>query len=523
MGIGVIGKYERLDVLGHGTSGVVYLAWDSLLRRQVALKEIRADGPEMERVLDEARVLERLRDHPHIVRVNSVDVQDGVILIDMELVRGKNLARVLRDQNGVPLPVNDAARIALSVLDALHYAHTRRIIHRDVKPGNILIGDNGTIKLTDFGLAEALGTGSVAGGGGTYPYMAPEDFAEDADSDYRSDLWAVGVMLYEMLTGQRPFQVERTRDPFAWRRVIQNEQPPRVSERNPDLGTALDAVVERALAKEKANRFPTAQVFADSLRAALGWQEAAQSREAADRTDLYTAAEDADAFPPTQPAPIRIPAGPPAAVATETERFDPATQVAPSKTGEPVNPPTDPPTEPLRRSRRGEPSDAESDRARKKKGKDGAKTAEKDAPKMRWWFPLLYLFCFAPPAAPLIASITENRTLRSEMILLPWALTAFLAALLALVAAGANLPAMAQLLCLFPLMIGVVTIGIMVFQVVQAGIGTQDLMILSVIILVPLMTLLVAAFTVGRGGWKFWCIVLLALSCLAAGTLFTVR
>lgn len=267
MAIGAIGKYERLDVLGHGTSGVVYLAWDTLLRRQVALKEIRAAGPDLERVLDEARVLDRLR-HPHIVPVNGVDRAEGAVLIDMELVRGRNLADVLRERG--PLSPAEASRTTLAVLDALSFAHERRILHRDVKPANILIGDDGvTVKLTDFGLAEALGSVSLAGGGGTYPYMAPEDFSENAASDYRSDLWAVGVVLYEMLTGHRPFAVkERVRDPFAWRRAIAGEKPPRVSQVRPEVGTAFDAVLERALAKEKKDRYPNAHAFADALRAA---------------------------------------------------------------------------------------------------------------------------------------------------------------------------------------------------------------------------------------------------------------
>ena len=266
MPIGSIGKYERLDVLGHGSSGVVYLAWDTLLRRNVALKEIRADGPEMERVLEEARVLDRLR-HPHIVHVNGVDVADGVILIDMELVQGRNLSDILRERGGEPLPPSEAVRIALSVLDALGYAHERRIIHRDIKPANILIANDGSVKLTDFGLAEALGSGSVAGGGGTYPYMAPEDFAEDDASDYRSDLWAVGVVLYEMLTGRRPFLVQRPKDPFSWKRAVEGEDPPRPTSLRPGLPIGFDEILYRALAKDKARRFPTAQVFADALRA----------------------------------------------------------------------------------------------------------------------------------------------------------------------------------------------------------------------------------------------------------------
>lgn len=297
MAIGTIGKYERLDVLGHGTSGVVYLAWDTLLRRQVALKEIRAAAPEMERVLEEARVLDRLR-HPHIVHVHSVDQENGAILLDMELVRGQNLADLLRERNGEPLPPAEAGRIALAVLDALAYAHERRIIHRDIKPANILIGQAAgtsganTVKLTDFGLAEALGSGSVAGGGGTYPYMAPEDFAEEESSDYRTDLWAVGVVLYEMLTSRRPFTVPRPKDPFAWKRAIENDQPPPVTALRPELPAALDAVIKHALAKRKGDRFPSARAFSDALRTALAGSGAAVGDEP------HAAAREDAAVPP---------------------------------------------------------------------------------------------------------------------------------------------------------------------------------------------------------------------------------
>ena len=270
--IGTIGKYERLDVLGHGTSGVVYLAWDRLLRRQVALKEIRAAGPDLPRVLAEAQVLDRLR-HPHIVAVHGVehDAAKGVVLIDMELVRGKNLADLLRERGADdPLSLGEVARIILAVLDALGYAHERRVIHRDIKPANILIGDDGSVKLTDFGLAEALGSHSVASGGGTYPYMAPEDFSEEQSSGYRADLWAVGVVLYEMLTGRRPFAARgRANDPFAWKRAIEQDEPEPPSRVRPGVSPALDAVVRQALAKDKHARHRSAGAFAEALRRAL--------------------------------------------------------------------------------------------------------------------------------------------------------------------------------------------------------------------------------------------------------------
>ena len=169
----------------------------------MALKEISAQGDEKERFLEEARVLDRLR-HPNIVQVNSVDEIGGRVVIDMEYVRGRNLQEVLRETPQLPLA--EAVSIAAQVCDGLAYAHSRRTVHRDIKPANILLTAGGMVKLVDFGLAEVLGTHSFAGGAGTYAYMAPEDFHPEEQSDRQSDIWAVGVILYEMLAGRRPFQ-----------------------------------------------------------------------------------------------------------------------------------------------------------------------------------------------------------------------------------------------------------------------------------------------------------------------------
>lgn len=270
MAIGHIGKYERLDVLGSGASGVVYLAYDTLLRRQVALKEVRASGPELDRVLAEARLLDRLR-HPALIAVHAVDEIDGMVIIDMELIRGANLSEIIRNRSRQPLPLPEVLTITKHVLDGLAHAHNNRVLHRDIKPANILIGTDGkTVKLTDFGLAELLSSSSLAGGGGTYPYMAPEDFDENASSDRRSDLWSVGIVVYEMLTGHRPFMVEKTRDPFAWKRAIDSVEPDLLSTLGLDLPLGLDAVMVKALAKDKEQRFQTADEFCDALIEAAG-------------------------------------------------------------------------------------------------------------------------------------------------------------------------------------------------------------------------------------------------------------
>jgi serine/threonine protein kinase len=304
MPLGMLGKYERLDILGHGASGIVYLARDTLLNRQVALKEIDAEAGDIRRFLEEARLLDRLH-HPNIVRVHSIDRIEGHLVIDMEYVRGKNLAQILREEGSLPL--GQALDITIQVLDALDYAHNLQTVHRDIKPANILVGRDGVVKLVDFGLAEILATNAYAGGAGTYAYMAPEDFSSEDRSDYRSDLWAVGVTLYEMLAGERPFKVRQTRDPFAWKRVLETENPTPITEYLPQVlvegegvglegkgvglegkgalpqkisrfsgdpstglerstvGLELERILDRALARNKQERYPTARAFRDDL------------------------------------------------------------------------------------------------------------------------------------------------------------------------------------------------------------------------------------------------------------------
>lgn len=266
MVLGNIGKYEKLDVLGHGVSGIVFLAWDTLLGRHVAIKEISLQAADEARFLEEARVLDRLR-HPNIVSVNGVDKIDGRLIIDMEYVKGTNLHEYMRKH--VKLPVREALSIAVQISDALDYAHKNRIVHRDIKPANIMITGEGQVKIGDFGLAEILGSGSYAGGAGTYAYMAPEDFEEEQSSDHRSDVWSVGVTLYEMLAGKRPFQALKAKDPFSWKRAVNEDDPQPLSEIDPEIPASLDRIVKRALAKDKRSRYQTAGEFRDDLKTVL--------------------------------------------------------------------------------------------------------------------------------------------------------------------------------------------------------------------------------------------------------------
>jgi len=255
MSLGKIGKYEKLDVLGHGVSGIVYLAWDTMLGKHVALKEISLQSGDEARFLEEARVLDRLR-HPNIVQVNGVDKIDGHMVIDMEYVKGTNLHEYMRRVG--KLPVREALSIAVQICGALDFAHSQNTIHRDIKPANVLITSEGTAKIGDFGLAEILGSGSYAGGAGTYAYMAPEDFGAEERSDWRSDIWAVGVTLYEMLTGRRPFQAAKAKDPFSWKQAVEEDSPPSVCESDPSLPRELGQVISRSLAKNKHERYQSA-------------------------------------------------------------------------------------------------------------------------------------------------------------------------------------------------------------------------------------------------------------------------
>lgn len=262
MPLGTLGKYERLDVLGHGATGIVYLAKDTLLNRQIALKEVDIHAADLPRFLEEARVMDRLR-HPHIVRVHSIDRIADKIVIDMEYVRGRNLQSILREEGS--LDPERAVNIAVQTLDALDYAHQMQTVHRDIKPANILITVQGEVKLVDFGLAEILSTNAYAGGAGTYAYMAPEDFAEEDRSDHQSDIWAVGVTLFEMLTGQRPFLVNKVMDPFSWKRTLENDLPrPLVSYLSGPF-PEMQEILNRALAREKRRRYQSAGEFRNDL------------------------------------------------------------------------------------------------------------------------------------------------------------------------------------------------------------------------------------------------------------------
>src|SRR5262245_31025225 len=264
------GRYQLRGTLGAGGFGAVYLGHDAQLNRPVAIKVLHAEASsaqaEGEPALEEARRLAQLR-HPGIVAVHDVGVHEGQVYIVSDYLDGPDLGRWLREHRPA---WPEAARIAAAVADALAHAHARLIVHRDVKPGNILLGPDHAPVLVDFGLAlgETQAGGAAKGVvAGTPSYMSPEQAAGTAHRiDGRTDIYSLGVVLYEMLTGRLPFRATDLRE--LLRQVREDEpQPPRqlVGDIPPELGRAC----LKALAKRQEDRYSTAADFAADLRRVL--------------------------------------------------------------------------------------------------------------------------------------------------------------------------------------------------------------------------------------------------------------
>src|SRR3954471_7980443 len=247
------GRYELHRKIARGGMADVYLARDSLLDRPVALKvlfpEFATDRSFVERFRREAQAAANLS-HPNIVSVYDWGEEGGTYFIVMEYVEGRSLAQILRDEG--PLLPDRAADIATDIAAALGFAHRNGVIHRDVKPGNVLISPLGQVKVTDFGIARAVTTqdnltqtGTVMG---TATYFSPEQ-ARGESVDPRSDVYSLGVVLYELLTGEPPFTGDNPVS-VAYKHV--QEQPDRVTTRNPQVPVALEAVTMKALAKNPA-------------------------------------------------------------------------------------------------------------------------------------------------------------------------------------------------------------------------------------------------------------------------------
>uniref|UniRef100_UPI000A4A7750 protein kinase domain-containing protein n=1 Tax=Kitasatospora sp. MY 5-36 TaxID=1678027 RepID=UPI000A4A7750 len=248
------GRYELVGILGVGGMATVWRGVDRVLGRQVAVKVLNgglADDPRFaERFSREAQHAAMLV-HPRIVMVFDSGVDQGTPFIVMELVTGRSLAALLAEQQ--VLPVERAVGIAAAVCEALSVAHAAGLVHRDIKPGNIMITDDGGVKVVDFGIARAGSSSNLtqtASVLGTAAYLSPEQATASA-LDGRTDLYAVGCVLTEMLTGATPFTAE-TPVAIAFKHVSEQPLPPSV--RRPGLPPALDGAVLRLLAKNPADR-----------------------------------------------------------------------------------------------------------------------------------------------------------------------------------------------------------------------------------------------------------------------------
>jgi serine/threonine protein kinase len=257
------GAYEIEGEIGRGGMGIVFSARDVKLKRRVAIKVL---PPELafreeirKRFTREAQTAARLS-HPHIVPIHTVGEDAGLVYFVMGYVDGESLAARLRRRDR--LPVEEARRIMKETADALGLAHAMSVIHRDIKPDNILLeGTRRRVMVTDFGIAKALsdiGSGTLTGTGvaiGTPAYMSPEQAAGDREIDARSDLYSLGVVAYEMLTGEVPFKAPTV----AGILLKQVTQPvPSIVEGRPDCPEDLASTVLRCLDKEPENRWPTA-------------------------------------------------------------------------------------------------------------------------------------------------------------------------------------------------------------------------------------------------------------------------
>jgi serine/threonine-protein kinase len=264
------GRYEIVGELGRGAMGVVYKAVDPVIGRTVAVKTIRLSEegtglsrPELlTRFQTEARAAGLLT-HPNIVVVFDAGEEDGLYYITMELVEGKSLQALLDDGHGFPLP--RTLRIMDQTCSALQFAHERNVIHRDIKPANLMLTADDTVKVTDFGTAKILQFGTVqqtAHVMGTPSYMSPEQVKGRA-VDGRSDIFSLGVMLYEMVTSEKPFPGQNITT-VIYKIVNEDPVPPR--QINPSIHAGISAVVMRALEKEPDQRYQSCREMLEDLR-----------------------------------------------------------------------------------------------------------------------------------------------------------------------------------------------------------------------------------------------------------------
>ena len=263
-------RYHILELIGTGGMATVYKAQCEVLKRDVAIKVLRDSVKDDESALrsfkQEAQAAAKLS-HNNIIQVFDVAEEDGLDYMVMELVDGITLKKYIRE-NG-PLSCQESIEFAIQIAQALEAAHSKNVIHRDIKPHNILVTEDKTLKVTDFGIAKAAGTETLVvddhNAKGSVHYISPEQ-ARGGFTDARSDIYSLGVVLFEMLTGKVPFDGESA---VAVALMHIEKQPPSVLDFNPAVPSALADIVAKAISKEQQARYQTATELIEDLNAAL--------------------------------------------------------------------------------------------------------------------------------------------------------------------------------------------------------------------------------------------------------------
>jgi serine/threonine protein kinase len=320
------------EVIGHGDMGVVYKAEELALQRHVALKLIRPDHSEdarfRERFRRESRVAASI-DHPNVIPILEAGEENGMLFISMRLVEGTDLRELIVSDG--PLEPLRVARIVRQVGAALDAAHARGLVHRDVKPPNVLLARADHVYLSDFGLAkrEEEGGGLTRQGSivARAEYVAPEQLLEDR-VDALTDVYALGCLLYESLTGEAPYAASQ--DPGMLAHV--NEPPPSPLERRPDLPPMFDEVVQRAMAKQPGDRYPSTGDLGQAALVAAGGQRRAGAEASVATGDAAPFRSAPLALPGLSKAGAAVPAG---AIATPAAAGEAAGPGAPATGGPP--------------------------------------------------------------------------------------------------------------------------------------------------------------------------------------------
>jgi len=278
-----IGKYRVKGELGRGGMGAVYLAEQPGLGREVAIKELiqsaATDPTALKRFLQEAQVMARTS-HPNLVQVHDLELSAEVNYIVLEFVRGKSLREWLTRG---PIPPPQVFAVMHGVLQALDYAHKHAIVHRDMKPENVLLSEDGMVKVADFGIARLTDDTGVGGTAtktgttvGTPQYMSPEQVASSR-VDGRSDLYSAGIMFYELVAGEPPFTANESDGPFTLMAKHVQAPPKPPSLHRPGLDPSLEEAILKSISKRPEDRFQTGQEFDDVIsriadRLFPGWQ-----------------------------------------------------------------------------------------------------------------------------------------------------------------------------------------------------------------------------------------------------------